>query len=181
MVQAYMKRSIIHLGFAFPAASLPGASGPAQDGARSKETPTKYLAFEIAREKDIAAGFHIDDSVFWLRRKDLWSDPKNVEWREWKGTPNVGRRIDWGGPPRKLAPQMCLNSPAIQAEVRRLGRDVFGAAICAEVEKLRKFGKEDLFAGVVAGWETQMGMDFETGAPPGFAALTRRGFSVSYA
>jgi hypothetical protein len=37
------------------------------------------LAFRLALETDVAVGFHIDDSMFWAKRKDLWSDPNNVE------------------------------------------------------------------------------------------------------
>ncbi|MCI0554239.1 MAG: hypothetical protein L0287_25095, partial [Anaerolineae bacterium] len=69
-------------------------------------------AFEIALEQDIAVGFHIDDSMFWARRSDLWQDPANVEWLDWEGTPNTGRVIVWGPQPTRLAPQMCFNSPA---------------------------------------------------------------------
>ena len=58
---------------------------------------TKFieLAFDLALETDVAVGFHIDDSMFWARRKDLWSDPKNVEALDWDGTPCTGRRLDW--------------------------------------------------------------------------------------
>jgi hypothetical protein len=37
------------------------------------------LGFDLAIETGVAVGFHIDDSMFWGRRKDLWSDPANVE------------------------------------------------------------------------------------------------------
>src|SRR5258708_19556607 len=77
-------------------------------------------AFEIAAEMNIAVGFHIDDSMFWARRSDLWKDPKNVEWLDWEGTPNTGRRIDWGPQPTKFSPQLCFNIAAIQMEFQRL-------------------------------------------------------------
>jgi hypothetical protein len=50
---------------------------------------TKFIAlgFELALETDVAIGFHIDDSMFWVGRKDLWSDPNNVEALDWDGTP----------------------------------------------------------------------------------------------
>ncbi|HZK81093.1 MAG TPA: hypothetical protein VFC46_08505, partial [Humisphaera sp.] len=44
------------------------------------------VGFELALETDVAVGFHIDDSMFWARRKDLWSDPNNVEAMDWDGT-----------------------------------------------------------------------------------------------
>lgn len=134
-------------------------------------------AFEIALEQDIAIGFHVDDSMFWARRSDLWEDPANVEWLDWNGTLNTGRRIDWGPEPIQIAPQMCLNSPAIQAAVRHLAKDVIGSAIREGIEQLEAQGKPELFAGVIAGWETQMGRDFETDQYLGYCGLTQLGFS----
>ena len=134
-------------------------------------------AFSIARERKIAVGFHIDDSMFWARRGDLWRTPDNVEWLDWNGTPNTGRRIDWGPQPQKLPPQMCFNSKAIQWEVRRRAADVFGKAIKSGIDRLKQQGKERLFAGAIAGWETHIGQDFDTGRSLGYRALTNRGFS----
>ncbi len=134
-------------------------------------------AFEIALEQDIAVGFHIDDSMFWARRTDLWQDPANVEWLDWEGTPNTGRRIDWGPEPIWFPPQMCLNSPAIQEAVRHLANDVIGKAVSEGIEALEAQGKSELFAGVIVGWETQIGRDFETDQYLGYCALTHRGFS----
>jgi len=54
------------------------------------------LAFSLALETDVAVGFHVDDSMFWARRKDLWNDRNNVEAMDWDGTPCTGRRLDWG-------------------------------------------------------------------------------------
>ncbi len=45
---------------------------------------------------------------------------------------------------------------------------------------MRSREKEHLFAGVIAGWETQIGRDFETGRPLGYRALLHRGFSASH-
>jgi len=53
------------------------------------EQETRQLiddAFAVAEEKNIAVGFHIEDSMFWNNRQDLWSDRNNVEWSDWKGT-----------------------------------------------------------------------------------------------
>ena len=88
---------------------------------QSDAETTKFieLGFDLALETDVAVGFHIDDSMFWAKRKDLWSDPKNVEALDWDGTPCTGRRLDWGKEPdAKPPPQMCFNSKAIQREVR---------------------------------------------------------------
>ena len=136
-------------------------------------------AFEIALEQDIAVGFHIDDSMFWARRSDLWEDPANIEWLSWEGTPNTGRRIDWGTEPTWFPPQMCFNSPAIQAAVRHQS-DVIGKAVADGIKTLEAQGKPELFAGVIAGWETQIGRDYETDQYVGYCALTNRGFSKEH-
>ena len=64
------------------------------------------LRLNLALETDVAVGFHIDDSMFWARRKDLWSDPNNVEALDWDGTPCTGRRLDWQtGPEQSRMPR----------------------------------------------------------------------------
>ncbi|MGH6794962.1 MAG: hypothetical protein ACREDH_07140 [Methylocella sp.] len=132
--------------------------------------------FAVASKHKIAVGLHIDDSKFWLNRRDLWSDPANVEWLDWKGTPNTGQYVNWGQP-WKLAPQACFNSPAMLNEARRLAGEVIGPAIAEQVAKLRETGDEALFAGVIVGWETGIGNDFESRRDLGYCALTNLGFS----
>ena len=114
-------------------------------------------SFAVAAERNVAVAFHIDDSMFWNRRKDLWSDKNNIEWIDWKGTTVPHRLIGWAanGAP-VLAPPMCYNSPAIQAEATRIARDVIGAEIKKGIDRLNSIGKPYLFAGVIAGWETRM-------------------------
>ena len=71
---------------------------------------------------------------------------------------------------------MCFNSPAVVAAVKnRAG--LIGVEIKQELAVLKSLGKEHLFAGVIAGWETYIGRDFETGRPLGYRALSHRGFS----
>ena len=138
------------------------------------------LAFRLAVETDVAVGFHIDDSMFWRNRKDLWSDPKNVEAMDWDGTPSTGRRLDWqtgpGAKPDAAPPQMCFNSPTIRREVRRRSA-LIGEAIQAGRRDLAKRGRPELFAGVIAGSETMIGQDSRTGKYLGYRALLNRGFS----
>ncbi len=136
-------------------------------------------AFAIALEQNIAVGFHIDDSMFWARRSDLWQDPANVEWLDWEGTPNTGRMIVWGPEPNRLAPQMCFNSPAIEEAVRHVS-GVIGSAVSDGMATLEAQGKPELFAGVIVGWETMIGRDFENNQLLGYCALTNRGFSQEY-
>jgi hypothetical protein len=132
--------------------------------------------FAIASKYKIAVGFHIDDSRFWMNRRDLWSNPANVEWLDWQGTPNTGLYLNWGEP-WKLAPQVCFNSPAMLTEARRLAGRVIGPAIAEQVAKLRNTGDDALFGGVIVGWETEIGHDFETRRALGYCALTNLGFS----
>jgi hypothetical protein len=135
-------------------------------------------SFAVARENDVAVAFHIDDSMNWGQRKDLLSNPDNIETADWKQIPNTGRRADWGPKPTKFPPQMCFNSPEIQAAVKNRAA-LIGAEIKKEVEALKASGKEHLFAGVIAGWETMIGRDFDTDRFLGYRALSHRGFSES--
>ena len=134
------------------------------------------LGFELALETNVAVGFHIDDSMFWARRKDLWSDPNNVEALDWDGTPCTGRRLDWGKEPSAAPPQMCFNSKAIQREVQQRSA-LIGKAIQAGVNRLHQLERPEMFAGVIAGSETEIGQDFKTGKYLGYRALLNRGFS----
>ena len=143
---------------------------------------TKFieLGFELALETDVAVGFHIDDSMFWTRRKDLWSDPNNIEALDWDGTPNTGRTLNWktapGSKPDRVPPQMCFNSKVIVREVQQRSA-LMGKAIQAGVVRLQQRKRPELFAGVIAGWETMIGQDFETGKYLGYRALLNRGFT----
>ncbi|WP_310475456.1 hypothetical protein [Sandarakinorhabdus sp.] len=131
-------------------------------------------AFDIALRRGVAVGFHIDDAMYWGRRRSLVSDPRNVERTGWDGPLSTGRRLDWGPQPSRAPPQLCLNSPAVEAAVQSRGR-LIGAAIGKGIDRLRRAGRADLFAGVIAGWESQIGRDFETGRSLGYCALANRG------
>ena|GEM_PF-222589 len=174
-----------HLGFAWGPLTLDQTDDEVREIIRE--------AFRIADEKEVAVAFHIDDSMFWRRRSDLWRDAKNVEWTDWQGTVHPQRYVEWARGP-KLAPQMCYNSPAIRKEISRIVREVIGAEVNKGIAALKARRKEHLFAGVIAGWETLLA-DFSTyGAqdPPfveqmkrdgsprvriGYNALTNLGFS----
>lgn len=133
-------------------------------------------AFAVARENDVPVALHIDDSMSWGSRKDLLSNPDNIETADWKQIPNTGRRLAWGPKPTRVPPHMCYNAPAIVAAAKDRAR-LIGKEIRRELAVLKSAGKEHLFAGVIAGWETQIGRDFETDRPLGFRALAHRGFS----
>ena len=135
-------------------------------------------AFAVARDNEVAVAIHIDDSMSWGKRKDLLSNPENIEAADWKLKPSTGRRLDWGPKPEKFPPQMCYNSPEIQVAVKKRSA-IIGAQIKKELDALKKTGKSHLFAGVIAGSETQISRDFETNRPLGYRALKNRGFSES--
>lgn len=133
--------------------------------------------FSIALAENVAVGFHIDDSMFWSKRSDLYADPADIEWTDFSGTPSTALLLDWASPPAK----MCFNAPRIQSEVRRRAREVIGAEIASQVARLTALGKPELFAGVIAGWETHMGQDAVTRERVGFHALHNRGFGPGQA
>ena len=161
-----------HLGFVL---------GPISCFDQSDADVTQFikLGFDLALETNVAVGFKIDDSMFWANRKDLWSDPKNVEASDWKGTPSNGRRLDWGTTPTEAPPQMCFNSPMIQKEVQHRSA-ILGKAIHAGIERLKSRHRPELFVGITAGWETMIGQDFATGKYLGYRALMNRGFSSQH-
>jgi hypothetical protein len=138
------------------------------------------LGFELALETDVAVGFHIDDSMFWGTRKDLWGDLQNVEALDWDGTPCTGRSLKWqtgpGAQDDAAPPQMCFNSKAIQREVQQRSA-LLGKAIQAGVKQLQQLNRPELYAGLIAGSETMLGQDFQTGKYLGYRALLNRGFT----
>ncbi len=140
------------LGIAFGALSL--------DQTDTQLRTSIQDAFKLAEDKNVAVAFHIDDSMFWINRSDLWGVSSNVEWSNWAGTVYPHRYVDWVG--RSLAPQMCYNSSALKAEISRIARDVIAAEITKGVDHLKLVNKRHLFAGVIAGWETHLA-DLTTG------------------
>ena len=141
-----------HLGFAWGPLTLDQTDDELREIIRE--------AFRIADEKEVAVALHIDDSMFWRRRSDLWKDPRNVEWTDWQGTVHPQRYVGWVSGP-KLAPQMCYNSPTLRKEISRIAREVIGAEVSKGIAVLKGKRKDHLFAGVIAGWETHLA-DFST-------------------
>ncbi len=135
-------------------------------------------AVDIAIETNVAVGFHLDDSMFWGRLKDL-NTVDNVEWLDWNRTVNTGRRLDWSSTPKKIMPQLCVNSKAVKETVLKRA-EFLGLEIARGIRKLETAGKDDLFLGIIAGWETQIGRDFDTGKYLGYCALTNKGFSADH-
>ncbi len=134
-------------------------------------------SFTIALANNVAVGFHIDDSMFW-GRLSKFNSIENIEWLDWNKTPNTGRRVDWSATPTKIKPQLCINSPAVVAEIKQRAA-LIGEEVKRGMATLQAAGKPELFAGVIAGWETQIGKDFETGKSLGYCALTNKGYSAA--
>jgi hypothetical protein len=132
--------------------------------------------FDTALNTGVAVGFHIDDSMFWGRLKEL-NTPENVEWLDWGGAPSGGRVLKWDPPnKRRIVPPLCLNSRGVLHAVR-VRASLIGNEIAKGLMKLREAGEQELFIGVIAGWETQIGRDFDTEKTVGFCALTNAGYS----
>ena len=169
-----------------------------------KDLPARiHEAFQVAKKNNLAVALSFDSHNFWSSRPDLWNwfDPQkpgynpanksNVEWYDWKGTPNKTRYLDWGSAER-LAPHMCYTSPAVRREITRIVTSVIGPAVNSELELLKKEGKEYLFAGILVGSEITID-DYthpddpaiaklmeQDGAPRGrlgYCALTQHGYS----
>ncbi len=118
-------------------------------------------SFRLAREQNVAVAFHLDDNMFVEKRKDLLDDKSNLEWLDFNGTLCTGRRLEWGPQPGRSAPQICFNSPAVKEAVRKRAH-LIGSEIKTELDKLRFDDKDELFVGVISGWESQIGRDFDT-------------------
>src|SRR5450432_432681 len=131
------------------------------------------LSFELANHYDIAVGFHIDDGMFWANRPDLWKNTDNVEWIDWKGTPNTSRWVDWVAP--KLAPLMCFNAPLVKIAVSDFMSNI-ARTIKSNLDKLVASKKEYLYAGTIVGWEPSIDPDRDTQMPSGYHALSNEGF-----
>ena len=135
-------------------------------------------SFATARELDMAVALHLDDSMFWARHPGLKQAEGHLERLDWQGPENTGRRLDWGPKPTKIAPQLCFNSPAVIAAVRKRAA-LIGLETAREYRRLQDEGRGHLFAGVIVGWETMMSRDFDSGRALGYCALANNGYSAS--
>ena len=140
-------------------------------------------SFALAAEKQVAVVFHLDDSMFWKRRPDLWDvsvnpgNINNIEWTDWNHAAYPRRIIGWLPPELRLAPLMCYESPRIKREVARRAR-LIGAEIARGIRALDQRGHGHLFGGVIAGWETRLDDDNPAHPAVGYCALSRLGYSA---
>lgn len=131
-------------------------------------------SFDLALQYNMAVGFHLDDGMYWGGRTDLTTDPENIEWQDWNGTLSESRYVDWVGGP--LAPQMCFNAPKVLA-AKKVFLEHIGLTIKKNLNRPEFSDKENLFAGVIAGWETSLDQETDTRVRLGYHALKNRGFS----
>jgi hypothetical protein len=130
-------------------------------------------AFDIALATDMAVAIHLDDYMFWKGAR--WPDgrllvkqPGTTEWADWSGAPAAGLDISWL-PGVKLPPQMCYESPTVKQFVGYWTKEVIGPEIEQQLRRLAAAGKSQLFAGVIAGWESNLS--------EGYCSLTHLGYS----
>jgi hypothetical protein len=134
---------------------------------------TINAAFDIALATDMAVAIHLDDYMFWKQAtwpngRSLLATPGTTEWTNWSGSPAGPLTLSWI-PNTNLAPQMCYDSPEIQAFVNYWLLDVIGPAIAVQYDRLVLAGKPELFAGVFAGWESNLSY--------GYCSLSQLGYS----
>jgi hypothetical protein len=148
--------------------------GPlAMDFASTDITTLIDQSFGLAREYQIAVGFHLDDGMFWASRQDLWKNPDNIEWTDWNGTPNTSRYVDWVS--GRLAPMMCFNAPQVKSAVHE-----FMSGIATTIKRnvdLLPGSQKNLYAGTMVGWETSLDRDRDSQLATGYHGLTNQGYS----
>lgn len=135
-------------------------------------------AFAVALERKVAVAFHFDVTHFWkfARNADgtLLSDSRgaqdNREWKDWSGT--IADKDPWDNEPG-LLPSMCFECAQVKALVDHAAAAVIAPAIQAGLQRLRAAGQEDLFAGVIVGWEAGSMNTI------GYHALTLKGYNAA--
>jgi hypothetical protein len=154
------------LGFAVG----PIAMDQGEDDARSAIRD----AFDIAWETDMAVALHLDDYMFWAQARTpdgrlLRGAEGATEWKDWLETPAQGLEIGWL-PTVKLAPQMCYESPKVKEFTTYWTKDIIGREAKRQFDRLVQVGKAKLFAGIIAGWESNLAY--------GYCSLSRLGYSA---
>jgi hypothetical protein len=130
--------------------------------------------FDVALKTDVAVALHLDDYMFWSQAR--WPGGRalralqgTAEWKDWAGTPAGRLELGWlpGAP---LAPQICYENPEVQKFAAYWTRDVIGQEIKKQLDRLIQLGKAKLFAGVIAGWESNLAYGYCSLSHLGYAA-----------
>jgi hypothetical protein len=131
-------------------------------------------AFDIAWETDMAVALHLDDYMFWAQARLpdgrlLRGVEGTTEWKDWLETPAQGLEIGWL-PNVKLAPQICYESPKVKEFATYWTKDVIGQEVKRQFDRFVQAGKAKLFAGIIAGWESNLAY--------GYCSLWHLGYSA---
>jgi hypothetical protein len=159
----------------YPGRILGFAIGPiAMDQGEEDAKAVIRDAFDIAWETDMAVALHLDDYMFWAQARApdgrlLRGAERTAEWKDWSETPAQGLEIGWL-PNVRLAPQICYESPKVREFTTHWTKDVIGQEVKRGLDQLVEAGKTNLFAGVIAGWESNLAY--------GFCSLSHRGYSA---
>src|SRR5271170_2815892 len=132
-------------------------------------------AFDVALAANMAVAIHLDDRMFWnnatfANGSSLFATPGTTEWTDWRGDPASPLYLSWI-PNTNLAPQMCYESPPVQTWTNYWLLNVVGPAIETGYQRLVSAGKTQLFAGVFAGWESNLAY--------GYCSLSQLGYSAA--
>jgi hypothetical protein len=132
-------------------------------------------AFAVALATNTAVSIHLDDRMFWKAAtlpdgSSLLVQPGTTEWTNWSGRPAPPLLLPWE-PNTNLAPQICYENPTVRAWTQYWVFGTIGPAIMAGYQRLVAAGKPQLFAGVFAGWESNV--DY------GYCSLSLIGYSAS--
>jgi hypothetical protein len=131
-------------------------------------------AFDVALETDMAVVLHLDDYMFstearWPDGRLLRAAKGTTEWNDWSQTPAEGLQVGWM-PNARLMPQLCYENPEVTAFETYWSKDVIGQEVKKQVDRLVQAGKPRLFAGIIAGWESNLS--------DGYCSLSHLGYSA---
>lgn len=135
------------------------AIGPlALDQSDQELRDTIITAFEVASEMKVAVALHFDITHFWRNAKNAdgtllsnsVGENDNREWKDWSGT--IADKDRWDDEPN-IMPSMCFECEQVKALVDRVAKTVIAPAVKAGLNRLKSTGDQDLFAGVILGWE----------------------------
>ncbi len=154
-----------HLGFAI---------GPIATDRGEDARSVIRNAFDVALTTDLAVLLHLDDYMFtqqarWADGRLLHAAQGTEEWKDWSGTPAGRLDIGWM-PNANLAPPLCYESTPVKDFASYWTRDVIGQEVKRQFDRLVEAGKAELFAGVIAGWESNLAY--------GYCSLSHLGYSA---
>ena len=130
------------------------------DQGETSAIATINAAFDAALATNLAVAIHLDDWIFWKNAtlpdgSYLVAKPGTTEWSDWAGTTALPLDIGWLSV-TNLAPPMCYANPLVQVWTQYWLLHVVGPTVVAGYNRLVAAGKARLFAGIFAGWESNI-------------------------